>query len=75
MRKRRNGRSEEANVMEDENEEAHTVLPLDSDGEDNNETDGVSFEGFLKTLGENERTYITNIVDGTCSCPDRVIIW
>ena len=65
---------EEADVMEDEDEEAHTVLPVDSDGEDDNDTDGGSFEGFLKTLGENERTYITNIVDGTCSCPDRVMV-
>jgi len=50
------------------------VLPLDSDGEDDNDTDGESFEEFLKTLGEKERTNITNIVDGTCSCPDRVMV-
>jgi hypothetical protein len=65
---------EEADVMEDEDEEAHTVLPLDSDGEDDNDTEGGSFEEFLNTMDENNRTYITNIVDGTCSCPDRVMV-
>ena len=73
--------TEEADIEEGE---AHTVYPNDSDGEEENHTttegethtttDTAEFREYLRTLNESKKSYETNIISGTCTCPDRVVV-
>lgn len=62
---------EEADLKEGEE---HTVLPVESDGEEDGCDMDTGFQNFLDNLPEEHRTYLTNIRMGTCSCPDRVVV-
>ena len=62
---------EEADLEEGEE---HNVLPMDSDGEEDSCETDESFEGYLRKMDRDHSYYLTNIVLGTCSCPDRVVV-
>eukprot|EP00959_Pyramimonas_sp_CCMP1952_P044566 931087-Pyramimonas_sp.AAC.1 len=64
---------EEADVQEGE---VHTVLPNDLEDEkgDPEEEYNKHFREYVQQLECTKRTHETNIVLGTCTCPDREVV-
>ena len=54
--------------------EEHTVLPVESDGEEDDGDMDTGFQRYLDQMPLDNSTYVTNISSGTCTCPDRVVV-